>query len=291
MCRSRMKVSRVKVGREIQVKSGGRGSPPHANIIVFLGGGRITSALLAGLRLARYHQPIVVHDRHPSKLRQLRRDYGVTVEPDLQRAVAQARLLIIAVRPDTVRELLRQIEDTPPVMAVSLAAGISLSKLRRWMGKPVRWARAMPSPVARSGRGLTALTFGRDFPTEARREVRDVFAHVGAVLEIPESKFDAFSVTYSSGQGYHALAGLAEAAQMIGLDHRTALTAAAHALADGILAWREGPISLGDLLREAATPGGIAAATMASMDKSGYRRAVQRGLRAGMERARQYAKG
>ena len=285
-----MKANRVKVGREIQVKSGGRGSPPHTDTIVFLGGGRITSALLAGLRLAGHEQRIIVHDRHPSKLRQLRGDYGVTVEPDLQRAVAQARLLIIAVRPDTVRAVLQQI-DTPPVMAVSLAAGISLSMLRRWMGKPVGWARAMPSPVARSGRGLTALTFGRDFPTGARREVRDLFDRVGVVLEIPESKFDAFSVTYSSSQGYHALAELAEAAQIIGLDSKTALTAAAHALADGILAWREGSTSLDDLLGEAATPGGIAAATMASMDKSGYKRAVQRGLRAGMERARQYAKG
>jgi pyrroline-5-carboxylate reductase len=274
-----------------QAKSGRRGSRPHKNTIVFLGGGRIASALLAGLRLAGHEQRIIVHDRHPAKLRQLRRDYGVTVEPGLQRAVAQAHLLFIAVRPDTVRELLQQIEDTPPVLAVSLAAGISLSKLRKWMGKPVRWARAMPSPVARSGRGLTALTFGRDFPAGARREVRDVFARVGTVLEIPESRFDAFSVTYSSSQGYHALARLAEAAQMIGLDRKTALTAAAHALADGILAWRERSTSLDDLLGEAATPGGIAAATMASMDKSGYKRAVQRGLRAGMDRARQYAKG
>ena len=42
------------------------------NAIVFLGGGRITGALLAGLRLAGYGRPIVVHDRHARKLRQLR---------------------------------------------------------------------------------------------------------------------------------------------------------------------------------------------------------------------------
>ncbi len=125
----------------------------------------------------------------------------------------------------------------------------------------------MPSPVARSGRGLTALTFDRDFPAAARREVRDFFARVGRVLEIPESKFDAFTVTYSSSHGYHALAALAEAAEKLGLDRKTALTAAAHALADGILAWREGKISLDDLLHEAATPGGIAAATLARMDQ------------------------
>ena len=114
----------------------------------------------------------------------------------------------------------------------------------------------MPSPVARSGRGLTALTFDRDFPAGARREVRDFFARVGTVLEIPESKFDAFTVTYSSSHGYHALAALAEAAEKLGLDRKTAMIAAAHALADGILAWRERSISLDDLLREAATPGG-----------------------------------
>jgi pyrroline-5-carboxylate reductase len=258
--------------------------------IVFLGGGRITGALLAGLRLANFDQPIVVHGRHPQKLRQLRTQYGVKVEPNLHRAVGQARLLIIAVRPDSVRDLLRQIGQARPAIAISLAAGIPLKNLRTWMDGPVRWARAMPSPVARSGHGLTALTFDRDFTASARREVRDFFAHVGQVFEIPESKFDAFTVTYSSSHGYHALAALADAAEKLGLDRNTALTAAAHALADGILAWRESNISLDALLREAATPGGIAAATLASMNRSGYKRVVEKGLQAGMNRAKKNAK-
>jgi pyrroline-5-carboxylate reductase len=97
-------------------------------------------------------------------------------------------------------------------------------------------------------------------------------------------------VTYSSSHGYHALAALAEAAERLGLDAKTAKIAAAHALADGVLAWREGKLSLDDLLHEAATPGGISAATLASMAQSGYRRIVQRGLRAGMGRARRNAK-
>ena len=66
--------------------------------------------------------------------------------------------------------------------------------------------------------------------------------------------------------------------------------AAAHALADGIGYWRESGESLEDLLHEAATPGGIAAATMAAMDKSGYARAVKNGIRAGVKQARLNAK-
>jgi len=258
--------------------------------VVFLGGGRITGALLAGLRLSGYNRPVIVHDRHVTKLRQLRRQYGVAIEPSLPRALEQARLLVIAVRPDSVRELLEQIGGVHATFAVSLAAGIPLKNLRAWVGGPVRWARAMPSPVARSGRGLTALTFDRAFPAPARREVRHFFSQVGPVYNIPESKFDAFTVTYSSSHGYHALDALAGAAEKLGLDRKTALTAAAHALADGILTWRESNISVNALLHEAATPGGISAATLASMDKSGYKRVLEQGLRAGMTRAKKNAK-
>ncbi|MGC2186255.1 MAG: NAD(P)-binding domain-containing protein [Terriglobales bacterium] len=269
----------------------GRGKP----VVVFLGGGRITSALLAGLRLAGFRQPVVVHDRNAHKLRQLERQYDVQVEPDLRRAVEQAQLLIVAVRPDGVRDLLRQVgqlrmRQARPITAVSLAAGIPLKHLHSWMGRPLRWARAMPSPVVRTGRGLTGITFDRGLPASARREVRDIFSRVSAVVEISESRFDVFTVTYSSSHGYHALSALAEAAEKLGLDRKTALTAAAHALADGVLAWREAGLSLDALLNEAATPGGIAATTMAKMDQSGYRRSVQLGLRAGMSRAAKNAK-
>ncbi len=256
---------------------------------VFLGGGRITSALIAGLRLAKYDEPIIVHDRNPRKLRQLKKQFGIIVEPNLHQAVGQAGLLIIAVRPDSVSELLRQIEINRPLTAVSLAAGIPLSKLRARLRSPVRWARAMPSPVCRAGRGLTALTFDRAFSSTTKREVRSFFARTGTTLEIPESQFDAFTVTYSSSHGYHALAALAGSAQRLGLNRKTALTAAAHALADGILSWREGRIQLVHLLHEATTPGGIAAAVMSAMDSSGYARSVQQGLRAGITRARKNA--
>jgi pyrroline-5-carboxylate reductase len=255
---------------------------------VFLGGGRISSAFLSGLRLAEYSRPIIVHDRHAKKLRQLKREYGVITEADLHRAVESAHILIIAVRPDSVRELLKQIGLHPirrRLTAVSLAAGIPLSKLQAGLGPPVRWARAMPSPVCRSGQGLTALTFGRGLSIAARAEVRDLFALVGSVLEIPESRFDAFTVTFSSSHGYHALAALISAAEAVGLDRKTARVAAAHALADGIAAWRAGDLPLEELLQEAATPGGTAAAVMTSLNDAGYPRIVAHGLRAGIRQA------
>lgn len=260
--------------------------------VVFLGGGRITSAMLAGLRLAKTKHRLLVHDRDPGKLRELKKNYEVAPEPDLRRAVGQADLLVIAVRPGSVGGLLREIGSVSrSLLAVSVAAGVPLRVLSKALGAPVRWARAMPSPVCRSGRGLTAVTFPRRLPKKDRGRIRKLFGNFGPVVEIPESKVDAFTVTYSCSHGYHALAALAESAQDAGLDRKTALLASAHALADGILAWREGKHSLKALLEEAATPGGIAASAAAGMDAAGYRRAVRKGVAAGLRKARANARG
>jgi pyrroline-5-carboxylate reductase len=261
---------------------------------VFLGGGRITGALIAGLRLVGYDDRIIVHDRNPEKLRALRRESGIELAVDLKSAVAQAEMLIVAVRPLSVAEMLEEVERSGavsnPILAVSLAAGIPIKKLRARIGPPVYWARAMPSPVCRIGRGLTAVTFDRQVPKHGRERVREFFARVGPVLEIPEGHFDIFTATFSPSHGYHALTALAKAAGSAGLGRRPALTAAAHALADSVIYWRQSGENLEALLSEAATPGGTAAATMAAIDDAGYARALARGLRAGVEQARRNAR-
>lgn len=261
---------------------------------VFLGAGRITSALVAGLRLAKYARPIVVYDRDPKKSLALRQESRVEVAPNLKSAVERAEILIVAVRPDSVADLLEEVATCgAPArrrLWVSLAAGVPLRKLRSRLGPPARWVRAMPSPVCRIGHGLTALCSDRGIGQAERIRARRLFAHVGAVLEIPEPQFDAFTATYSSSHGYHALQTLAAAADRAGLDPEIALTAAAHALSDGILYWKVSGHRLARLLREAATPGGIAAATMSAMDKSGYARVVANGLKAGIAQARRNAR-
>ena len=130
------------------------------------------------------------------------------------------------------------------------------------------------------------MTFPRTLSRANRKGVQNLFASFGQVVEIPESKFDAFTVIYSCSHGYHALATLARTGQAAGLDRNTALLASAHALADGIIAWRDGRDSLESLLEEAVTPRGIAAATVSKTDAAGYGRAIRQGVAAGLRRAR-----
>jgi pyrroline-5-carboxylate reductase len=271
-----------------------------SNRIVFVGGGRITAALLTGLSLTGHKLPIVVHDRNAHKLHALKKDFDIAAEPDLQRAIEQAHLLILAVRPANVGDILGAIRQIVPaskifrkkinVLACSLAAGIPLARLRNLSGPQFLWARAMPSPVARTGNGLTAVAFDRRIPPAGRNQVRSFFQNVSSVVEVRERQFDTFTATYSPSHGYHAVKTLAAAGQSLGLDRKIAFAAAAHALAGAIQSWREGDESLEALLHEAATPGGIAATVMKSMDDSGYIHIVQRALRAGVRRARANAR-
>jgi pyrroline-5-carboxylate reductase len=198
---------------------------------VFLGAGRITGALVAGLHLGGYKRPIIVYDRNPEKLRALRRAFPVEAVRDLATAVERAEILVVAVQPSAVAELLDEVIRcgvTPSALAVGLAAGIPLRTLRARLKPP--------------------------------------------------------------SHGYHALATLAKAAEGSGLDSKTSLAAAAHALAEGILYWRDSKKGLTNLLHEAATPGGTAAATMKAMDKAGYGKAIARGLQAGVAQARRNAR-
>src|SRR5205085_6107012 len=152
-----------------------------------------------------------------AKLRHLHRQFGVAAERDLDRAVAAAGLLIIAVRPDSVKQLLNRIGRVDrSLLAVSLTAGVPLAKLRKNLGAPVRWARAMPSPTCRGRRRFTALAYSRELSPGERKRVRELFTEVGSVVEIPETKFDVFTAAYSSSHGYHAMAALSRAAQKLG---------------------------------------------------------------------------
>jgi len=259
--------------------------------ISFLGGGRITRALIAGLRLTGDRRPIVVYDRNRAKTELLQRELKTRIARDLRDAIEHADIVVVAVRPASVAGLLDEMSKSGATLhlSVSLAAGIPLKNLRAALPR-TRWVRAMPSPVCRVARGLTALCFDQAVSKKDRAAVRAFFRQVGQLVEVPEQQFDAFTATYSSSHGYHALAALAAAAQRAGLDQRTALTAAAHALADGIQYCRESGSSLDELLHEAATPGGIAAATMTAMDKAGYGKVIHKGLAAGISQARLNAK-
>lgn len=266
--------------------------------VCFVGGGRITRAIISGLRLRRgsrdarsLEMEITVCDRHARKLLDFRRNLGVRTTESLVEALG-SDLMVLAVRPQSVNQVLKILRQEPPrkIAALSLCAGISLQQLKSRLGTPVRWARAMPSPAGSSGNGFTALCYGANFPANAKNAIYEMFSAIGEVANMTEREMDAFTVTFSPTHGQHALAALAKAGEKLGLSRELAQLAAAHALADSISHWRaRGAPPLAELLAEAQTPGGIAAETIRALDRGGYSKSIERALRAGMKRLKKNA--
>jgi pyrroline-5-carboxylate reductase len=271
-----------------------RKSAKPVGTTLFIGGGSISAAMIAGLRLGKYAAPIAVHDHRAERMRLLRRAHGATEVPDLGMGVRAAQLIVLAVRPDAAEEVLRDLnvalegggDRQSRKILVSVMAGLPLAWLRKRIRPGVTWARAMPSPLCESRNGLTALAFGSGCANETRDAVYRLFATFGQVIVLPERHFDAFTVLYSPSHGVHALSALAEAGMEAGLSRKTALQAAAHALSGAEAALTTGGGNLKRMETQAATPGGTAEATMAGMEAAGYREAVAHGVQRGIARTR-----
>src|SRR3981081_2656045 len=89
------------VGEQLTERSG----RTRMKATVFLGAGRITGALVAGLHLGGYKRPIIVYDRNPKKLSALRRAFSVEEVCDLATAIERAEILVVAVQPAAAADL------------------------------------------------------------------------------------------------------------------------------------------------------------------------------------------
>src|SRR5688572_30088387 len=125
--------------------------------IAFVGGGNMAAALIAGL--AGKLTPganIHVVDPNPASLEKLRQEYGVSVAASADETVGAAEVLVLAVKPQVMHEVTRQLLPllqaaqaagrTP--LLLSIAAGIRAADLSRWLGGYQAIVRTMPNTPA-----------------------------------------------------------------------------------------------------------------------------------------------
>lgn len=119
-------------------------------------------------------------------------------------AAANARIVLVGVKPAMVPDLLREI--TPHLEAdaivVSVAAGVTLKTFADLLGADARVIRSMPNTPSAVRKGVTGLAVGAATTDEDRALVRRLFETVGAVVEVPESQIDALSAISGSGPAY-----------------------------------------------------------------------------------------
>ncbi|MGN6742509.1 MAG: pyrroline-5-carboxylate reductase [Amnibacterium sp.] len=175
--------------------------------VAVLGGGSMGGAVLSGLRAAGVGD-LRVTTRTPARAPQHAEGLTVLIaERDRdanRRAVAGARLVVVAVKPAGVPALLAEIADAlePGALVVSVAAGVRIATMAAALPDGVAVFRAMPNTPAAIGAGVTGVAAPEGAREEDVAAVVAAFRTVGTVVEVAEERIDALSAVSGSGPAY-----------------------------------------------------------------------------------------
>src|SRR5262249_32959546 len=152
-------------------------------------------ALIRGLVGANLVKPslITATDVRAERCTELAERFGVTAHADNARCVRDADVVILAVKPQIMSEVLRDI--APAVEArhllISCAAGVAPATIRNGLGKDARIIRVMPNTPALVLHGAAAIAKGRGLERDDLTTAEEIFGAVGRVVVLDEDLMDA----------------------------------------------------------------------------------------------------
>jgi len=263
--------------------------------LAVLGAGMMGGALARGLVAcgAMPASGIRLFDTHGAKAESLIAELGsgALAAPSAQAAIADADLILLAVKPPMIAGVLTEIAPfvSSSQLLISIAAGIRLAKMEALLPGDIPVVRTMPNTPCLVGKGATALSRGAHATEEHLRLAQSLFAAVGLSVVVPETLLDA--VTGLSGSGpayvYLIIEALADGGVKEGLTRDTARLLAAQTVlgaAQMVLSSDEHPAQLKD---NVTTPGGTTIAALHVLERAGLRTALIDAIQAAAERSRE----
>src|SRR6202451_1622798 len=191
--------------------------------IAVLGAGKIGGILLRAFLKQKLVQPKRVYAtvRHADKARALAKQLGIEASTDNRAAVHGADIILLAVKPQVVKEVLEEIkpEMKPGKLIVSVVASVSTQLMEKQLGMDRPVIRAMPNTPCAIGCGMTGLAKGIHAGNEHLEIARAMFEAVGRVVDVDEKQIDAVTGLSASGTAfiYIILESLAEGGVKVGL--------------------------------------------------------------------------
>ncbi|HEX4331753.1 MAG TPA: pyrroline-5-carboxylate reductase [Usitatibacter sp.] len=190
--------------------------------LAFIGGGNMARAIIGGL-VARGTRASDIGVVEPESLARLAlvSDFGVATYEKPDDFLAQARTAVFAVKPQHMREAARAAAPhLAGALVITVAAGVRIEDLSRWLAGHSRIVRAMPNMPALVHAGVAGLHAAPSVGPADREAAESLLSAVGAALWFDEER-DLDAVTAVSGSGpayvFYAIEALEEAARSLGL--------------------------------------------------------------------------
>jgi len=270
--------------------------------ISILGAGSMGGAILSGLVQpdVTVEGGIRVTNRTEAKAVLLRSDTVLSYATDNNAAanlaaVAGARIVLVAVKPQMVPDLLREIGSAldPGTVVISVAAGVTVATIESILPESVSVLRAMPNTPAIVGRGVTGLSAGTRSSAADLALASALFGTVGDVVVVPEEKIDALSTISGSGPAYvfYLIEELTRTAVDLGFSESEAATMVNGTFlgaAELLVSSRQSPQ---ELRRQVTSPKGTTERAIAELEKGELKALFDRAAAAALARAKELAAG
>jgi pyrroline-5-carboxylate reductase len=256
--------------------------------LVVVGGGRMGEALVSGVLRARWAKAREIAVVEPVDVR---RDELEAAYPGLKATTEVPRSasgLILAVKPADVQDACVAIAAADPARVLSIAAGVPLARLQRWLGT-IPTVRAMPNTPALIGVGAAAIAPGATAGPSDLAWAEEVLGSVGLVVRTSEKSLDAVTGLSGSGPAYVFLIAeaLVDAGVLVGLDRATSAALTRQTLLGASRLLDESG-DLPEALRAMVTsPGGTTAAGLRVLEQRAVRAAILDAVVAATERSRE----
>jgi len=265
------------------------------NSIGFLGAGQMSFAMIKGLVEAKAFVPssIFVSDPYEDQLRKCEK-LGAVVTKSNTFVVETVEVVVLCVKPNIVVSVLQEISKvfTHAKLIISIAAGITITTLEKYLPEGSRVVRAMPNTAALARASATAFGLGSNASAADASTVARIFKPIGTVHQVEEKLMDAVVGLSGSGPAYVFLfiEALADGGVRCGLPRALAYQLAVQTLIGSCALVQETGKHPGDLKDAVCSPGGTTIAAVQELENGAFRGTVMKAVYASAQRASEFAR-
>lgn len=250
--------------------------------IAIIGGGNLGTAIAEGLLISGFSKAtdLVVTKRNISTLKALA-DKGVKVSDNNLAAVKAADVVILAVKPYQVSELLKSVKSalTNKKILVSVVTGVTIEEMESVTGKELPCFRAMPNTAIAIRESMTCIC-SKNAGSAAQKYIEDMFGQLGKVVAIEEKLMEAATILAACGTAYamRFIRANIQGGIEIGFDAKTASLISAQTIKGAAELLLQNGTHPEQEIDKVTTPKGCTIAGLNEMEHRGFSSSLIRGV-------------
>lgn len=260
--------------------------------LTFIGGGNMGEAMVKGLLDQRLIEPaaITITDTNPERLRLLIERYGVRALGNNLEAIADADVVVLAIKPQVLKKVAAELQGQIPAHALilSIIAGARIAALQKGFDHlPI--ARAMPNTPAQVGKGITVWTTTNEVSDRQRAQAETILSALGAQIWMDDEGYlDMATALSGTGPAYVFLfmEALIDAGVHLGFSREIATKLVLQTVEGSVALARATGRHPTELRNAVTSPGGTTAEALYQLEKGGIRTVLSKAIWAAYQKSR-----